>query len=121
MADAILVEQEIETGKTERAKALFEEIGEMRNTDEALQLLAKEGVFTETAFLHESEEGAHVIYYIEAEDGEEVHDVYQDIMADPDGEAEGMEEIIREFQAVIAGEPSLVDGELLYHLVNPAR
>lgn len=121
MADAILVKQAVEPGKVKQAKSLFEELGRMRNTDAALELLEKEGVYTETAFLRQTEEGPYILYYIEAEDGEKVQDVYNEIMADPEGEAEGMEEFIREFQEVMAGEPYLVEGEPLYHVVNPAR
>lgn len=121
MVDAILVKQAVEPGKEQQAKSLFEELGRMRNTESALELLKKEGVYTETAFLRKTEKGSHILYYIEAEDGERVQDVYNEIMADPDGEAEGMEAFIREFQEVVGGEPHLVEGEPLYHVVNPDR
>lgn len=121
MADVILVKQKIKSGQTERAKALFKEIGQMRNTDAALEVLKKEGVYTESAFLQQTDEGDYILYYIEAEDGEQVYDVYKDIMADPKGEAEELEEFLTEFQEVMAGEPYVAEVEPLYHLVNPDR
>lgn len=120
MTDAFLVKQPIEPERVEAARSLFEELGRMRS-DPAIELLEKEGVFTETAFLRQDEEGPYILYYIEAADGGTVQDVYHDIMADPEGEAEGMAEFIRRFTEIVSGDPSLVDGEPLYHLVNPAR
>lgn len=121
MTDTILVKQKIVPGKTEQAKALFTEMGQMRNSPEAIELLKKEGVYTETAFLQQTEEGDFVLYYIEAEDGEQVYEIYRDIVADPEEEAEGLEEFIHEFNSVMDGEPFVADVEPLYHVVNPDR
>lgn len=121
MTDIALVKQDIEPGKTERAKALFKEAGQMRNTDEAIKMLAKEGVYTESAFLQQSDEGDSILYFVECEDGEQAFDVYQDIVADPEEEAEGLEELIHEFNSVMAGEPYVAEADPLYHLVNPER
>ncbi|WP_121820054.1 DUF6176 family protein [Halostella salina] len=121
MAETILVKQEIEPGKTEQAKDVFRAVGEFKNTDAAVEVLEKEGVYTESAFLQRAEDGDHVLYYIEAEDGKEVYDVYQDIMADPQGETEGMEDFLAEFQDVVTGEPFVADVEFLYHMTTPDR
>ncbi|WP_254545859.1 DUF6176 family protein [Halomarina pelagica] len=121
MTDVILAEQEIEPGRTEDAVALFEEIGRVRDADDVMSALEREGVHTESAFLRRTDEADYVLYYIEAEDGEQVYDVYRDIVTDPEGEAEGLAEFVREFNDVMAGEPSVVEADLLYHLVTPDR
>lgn len=121
MADAILVKQKIAPGKTERARKLFRKFEQLKRADAAQDVLQKEGVYTESAFLQQTEDGDYVLYYIEAEDGKEVYDVYQDIMADPEGEGEGLEESLEEFQEVVAGDPFVADVEFLYHLTTPDR
>lgn len=121
MTDVILLKQEIVPGKTEQAKALFKEMSQLRGTDEAIEVLKKEGVYTESAFLQQTDGGDFILYYIEAEDGEQVYEIYRDIVADPEEEAEGLEEFIHEFNSVVAGEPFLAEVDPLYHLVNPER
>ncbi|WP_135822407.1 DUF6176 family protein [Halostella litorea] len=121
MPDAFLVKQRIEPGKTERAKEVFRSVGEIKSSDAAQNVLKKEGVHTESAFLQRTDDGEYVLYYIEAEDGGEVYDVYQEVMADPGGEAEGLEEFLEEFQDVVAGDPFVADVEFLYHVTTPDR
>lgn len=121
MSDVILVEQALEPGEIERAKSLFEGIGRTGDSEGVVAVLQKEGVYTESAFLQRRDDGHYVLYYIEAEDGQRVKDVFDGILADPEGETEGLTEFIREFEAVTAGDPQLADAELLYHLVNPER
>lgn len=123
MVDTILVEQEVEAGETERARALFESINQPDEfeTDAIGEVLRKEGVYTESAFLQHREGGDYVLYYIEAEDGTQVRDVFEDIRANPKSETDGLESFLAEFEAVMAGTPTLVDVELLYHVTDPER
>lgn len=120
MVDTILVKQRIEPGMTDRAAALLE----MVDGDDAtvLDVLGREGVHTETAFLKRGGDGDDfVLYYIEAEDGARVKDVFDAITADPDAEEDELGEFLREFDEVMAGEPFLADFEPLYHLVRSDR
>ena len=120
MVDTILVEQRIEPGMTERAAALLEMID--GDDDAVLDVLRREGVHTETAFLKRGDDGGDfVLYYIEAENGERVKDVFDAITADPGAEDDELAQFLREFDEVMAGEPFLADFEPLYHLVNPNR
>ncbi|MFC7046385.1 DUF6176 family protein [Halobacteriaceae archaeon GCM10025711] len=115
MVDVVLVRQPIEPGETERARELLSGARDALGDDEVVGLIQREGVYTESAFLEETDDGDYVVYYIEAEDGERVYEVFQDIVDDPD------DELIREFTEVMAGEPTVADVDLLYHLVNPER
>jgi len=121
MAEAILVEQALESEAVDRAKQLFAEIGRMADSEAVVDVLRAEGVYTESAFLQHRDDGDYVLYYIEAEDGEQVKDVFDALIEDPESETDGLAEFVRAFDAVTAGEPELADAEPLYHLVNPAR
>lgn len=120
MTDAILVEQALEPGAVERARQLFAEIGQRADSEPVVDVLRKEGVYTESAFLQHREDGDYVLYYIEAEDGEQVKDVFDALIDDPESETD-LAEFVRAFDAVTASEPELADAEPLYHLVNPER
>ena len=123
MVDTILVEQEIEAGETERARELFEVVRQPDDFESEAEgrALRKEGVYTESAFLQRRDDGDYVLYYIEAEDGTRVRDVFEDIRADPEGEIGGLEAFMAEFETVMAGPPTLADAELLYHVTDPER
>ncbi|WP_135828401.1 DUF6176 family protein [Halorussus halobius] len=121
MTDAILVEQALEPGRVDRARELFAEIDRMADDQAVVDVLRSEGVHTESAFLQHREDGDYVLYYIEAEDGEQVKDVFDALVDDPEGETDGLAEFVRAFDAVTAGEPQLADAEPLYHLVDPER
>ena len=124
MADVILVRHDIEQGKTDRAIALFEEMAQMDDEAAAVEVLQKEGVYTESAFVHhaEDDDSDSILYYIEAEDGQQVYDVFKRIEADPEAEAEGVSEYVRELADVMDGDPYVAEEfDVLYHFVNPER
>jgi hypothetical protein len=112
--DVFLVSQPIAEGETERARELLRDMNGV-DEDEAMRIIDREGVFTESGFLWETGEGDFILYYIEAEDGGRVKEVYDDELEDPEDEG------IQAFKEVVAGPPTLLDTELLYHVVHPER
>ncbi|WP_338729953.1 DUF6176 family protein [Haladaptatus sp. DJG-WS-42] len=121
MGDVLLVNQRIAPGKTERAKALLSQMDDPEYADAALAILDAEGVHTESAFLRRGDDGDYVTYYIEAEDGATVYDVFKHVTEHPDELPNEMGAFVAEFNAVMDGDPYLVDSDVLYHLVNPER
>jgi hypothetical protein len=121
MGDALLVNQRIAPGETERAKALLSQFDDPAYADAVLAILDAEGVHTESAFLRTDEDGDYVTYYIEAEDGATVYDVFKNVTENPDELSDELAAFVAEFNAVMDGDPYLVESEVLYHLVNPGR
>ncbi|WP_235853480.1 DUF6176 family protein [Halosimplex salinum] len=91
-------------------------MGEVRDrSDEVVETLRDEGMKTESALLERTDDGPHLVYYMEAEDIERVWDQFEDSDHDIDEEhKEVMREVLEDGQDV--GEY-----ELLYHVTNPDR
>ncbi|WP_332897226.1 DUF6176 family protein [Haladaptatus sp. CMSO5] len=121
MGAALLVNQRIAPGQTERAKALLSQFDNPEYADAVLAILDAEGVHTESAFLRTDEDGDFVTYYIEAEDRATVYDVFKQVTENPDELSDEMAAFLTEFNDVMDGDPYLVESEVLYHLVNPER
>ncbi|WP_336360212.1 hypothetical protein [Haladaptatus sp. ZSTT2] len=84
-----------------------------------LAILDAEGVHTESAFLRTDADGDFVTYYIEAEEGATVYDVFKQVTENPDELSDELAAFVAEFNDVMDGDPYLVESEVLYHLVNP--
>jgi hypothetical protein len=112
--DVVLTKQPIAEGETERARALLEDL---RGVDEAaaMDIIDREGVYTESAFLWSHEGTDYILTYIEAEDAERVEEVYAEEMERAD------HAFVEEFLAVVAGPPEPLDADPLYHVVHPDR
>ncbi len=80
-----------------------------------MDIIDREGVHTESAFVWSHEGTDYILTYIEAEDTERVKEVYDAEMAAAD------HAFIEAFQSVVAGPPEPLDAEPLYHLVHPDR
>lgn len=119
MPDVFLVRHQIAPGKTEEARELFARLDDP--PEGAMDVLDAETVYTESAFLETGPDGDAILYYIEAEDGATVYDVFQDLMDAPEDVAPEMAAFVEQFESVVTGEPTVVDVELLYHVVNPDR
>lgn len=121
--DVFLVRQPLAEGETEAARELFSRLDESPPAG-VTDVLRAETVHTETAFLERREDGDYVCYYIEAEDGATVRDVFEGLLADPASAVDAGDELgefVEAFQSVVAGPPELVAAERLYHLVDPDR
>jgi predicted Rdx family selenoprotein len=113
MTDVVMVKQRIEEGKVDR---LTEWMAEVRDrSDEAEATLRDEGMLTESAFLEHTDDGPHLVYYMEAEDIGRVWEQYEDSDHDIDREhKQVMREVLEDGRDVGEFEP-------LYHLTNPDR
>lgn len=67
--DVLLSRQEIVPGETETLREWF--AGEAENKDQVRDALRDEGVHVESVFIHTTDEGATLLYYIEADDFDE--------------------------------------------------
>jgi hypothetical protein len=113
--DVFLTRQPIAEGETERARALLQDLRGVDDTDAGMEIIDREGVHTESAFLWTHDGTDYILTYIEAEDAARVKEVYE-------AEMEAAEHgFIEEFQAVVAGPPEPLDAEPLYHIVHPQR
>ncbi len=108
-----MIKQRVQEDKVDRLREWMAEVRDRR--DEAETTLRDEGMQTESAFLERTEDGPHLVYYMEAEDIDRVWDQYENSDHDID----------REHKQIVA--EVLVDGhdvgehELLYHLTSPER
>ncbi|WP_415381363.1 DUF6176 family protein [Halosimplex sp. TS25] len=113
MTDVALVKQPVKPDKVDRLKEWMAEVRD--RSDEVVETLRDEGMKTESAFLERTDDGPHLVYYMEAEDIERVWDQFEDSDHDIDEEhKEVMREVLEDGQDV--GEY-----ELLYHVTNPDR
>jgi hypothetical protein len=111
MADIILTKQKIESGKTTQLKEWMDEICERE--EEAIETLKSEGMHSETAFIEHTEEGDFLVYYMRADDMEQVFDSFNESSHEIDEEhKQVMDEVLE------SGE-NIGDYELLYHMDNP--
>ena len=108
MADVILSKQKIEPGKTERLKEWAQEV---RNREaEAIKTLQNEGMNAETAFIEHTDEGDFLIYYMNADDIQQVYDAYEESSHAIDEEHEQV------MLDVLENGENVGDYDLLYHL-----
>jgi len=84
-------------------------------TEEVEATLRDEGMQTESAFLEHTDDGPHLVYYMEAEDIERVWDQFEDSDHDID---EAHKAVMRE---VLEDGQDVGEYELLYHVTNPER
>lgn len=113
MADVVLTRNRIAPGKTERLREWMAEI--RSREDEALETLEREGMHEEAAFLERTDDGDYLVYYMKADDIDEVYESFESSQYDIDREhREVMDE-------VLVGEDDDRSIDLLYHLSNPAR
>ena len=113
MTDTVIVKQRVKEGQIDRLRAWMAEVRDRR--DEAEATLREEGMVTESAFLEHTDDGPHLVYYMEAEDIDRVWGQYADSDHDIDREHEQvMAEVLEDGRDVGEFEP-------LYHLTNPDR
>jgi hypothetical protein len=113
MVDVIMTKDEIESGRVPQLKEWMEEIRHREN--EAIATLQNEGVYTESAFIESTADGDFLVYYMEAEDIEQVFSAFENSEHEIDREhAEVMRDVLEEGS-------NDSEFELLYHMVNPER
>lgn len=113
MVDVVLTKQRIESGKVSRLKEWTEEI--RQREDEAVATLKNEGMHSESAFIESTDDGDFLVYYMEAEDIEQVYSAFEESEHEIDREhAEVMRDVLEDGS-------SDSEFELLYHMENPER
>lgn len=113
MAEAILLNRELDPDKVGRLRAWFEELADRE--DEVRATLENEGTYTESAFLRSTDDGADLFYYMEAEDVEAAWEAFE---ASDHAIDEKHEAVMGE---VLADEADTAEFELVYHVTNPER
>jgi hypothetical protein len=113
--DTVLTKQPIAEGQTERARALLEDLRGVDDEDAAMDIVDREGVYTESAFLWTHEGTDFILTYIEAADAARVEEVYAEEMETAD------HAFVEAFLEVVAGPPEPLDADPLYHVVHPER
>jgi hypothetical protein len=113
--DVILLRYEIAEGKTEELREFLEE---MRDREaKILDLLEREGMYTESLFVEEVDGTDYLLWYMEAEDVERVIEVYETATDDVVEESDGLFE-----DALVGGfEGAVSEPELQMHAVGPDR
>ncbi len=111
MTDVVLTKQKIKPGKTARLKEWMAEIQERK--DEAIETLQSEGMYHESAFVEQTDEGDFLVYHMKAEDIHEVYESFRNSTHEIDREHE---HVMRE---TLEESPNVDTYELLYHLDNP--
>ena len=113
--ETFLTRQPIAEGETARARDLLADLRGVDDEAAAMDIVDREGVYVESAFLWSHEGTDYVLTYFEAEDAERVEEVYE-------AEMEAAEhEFLERFAAVVAGPPELLDAEPLYRVARPGR
>lgn len=113
MTDVRLVKRKIREGQVPKLKDWMAEIREREG--EAIETLENEGMHSEAAFI-EYVNGEHfLIYYMKADDIDEVYESFENSSYDID---EQHKQVLDE---VLEDEPPASEYELLYHLENPNR
>ena len=74
MVDVVLSVIKLKPDKINRLKKWCEELNKRKG--EVVETMKREGIYTESAFLHRTEDGDFLIYYIEAEDFERAMEVF---------------------------------------------
>ena len=111
MSEAVLVRARIEPGKTERLREWFAELADREA--EVVETLRHEGMYTETAFVEETDDGDFFYMFMEADDVE---------AADAAGDEEAYE-IDEQHHKVLAETLTDDDWKLdpIGHFTNPDR
>ncbi|WP_224450063.1 DUF6176 family protein [Haloprofundus salilacus] len=112
-SEVILTKSRIRPGKTDRLREWTDEI--RAREDEALETLQHEGMHAEAAFVEHAEDGDYLVYYMEADDIEEVFEAFEESPHEIDREHR---EVMHE---VLVGDDAERTIEPLYHLVNPEK
>lgn len=110
MADIVLTKQRVAPDRVDRLREWMAEV--KTRESEALETLAHEGMVAEAAFLDERPEATYLLYYMEAEDIDAVHEAFETSPYEIDREHAA---VLRE---VAAEEQPDEQPELLYHLVD---
>jgi Tfp pilus assembly protein PilP len=66
MVDVVMMKQKIKRGKTRRLREWMAEI--RRREDEAVETYESEGMYSESAFIEQTDDGDFLVYYMESED-----------------------------------------------------
>ena len=111
MAEIVLTKQKIEDGKTQRLKEWMDEICERE--EEAIETLKNEGMHSETAFIEHTDEGDFLLYYMKANDIEQVFESFENSSHEIDKEHKQV------MNDVLESGENVSDYEVLYHLDNP--
>jgi hypothetical protein len=110
MADVVLTKQRVAPEGKERLREWMAEVKSRES--EALETLANEGMVAEAAFLDEQPDGTYLLYYMEANDVDEVQEAFESSPYDIDREHAAV------LSEVAAEDQPDEQPELLYHLVN---
>lgn len=99
--DVLLSRQEIEPGEADALREWF--AGEAENKDAVRAALRDEGVYVESVFIHSTDDGEYLLYYIEADDFDVALEEF----------LESEHENIQQYREVV--EQTLVGGLDAYH------
>ena len=110
MADVVLTRERVEPGCEDRLREWMAEV--KRRESEAMETLAHEGMVAEAAFLDEQPEATYLMYYMEAEDLDEVYEAFRSSPYEIDREHAAV------VDEVLADDQPDEQPELLYHAVN---
>ena len=113
--DAFLTRQPIAEGATDRARELLTDLRGVEDEDAAMDIVDREGVYVESAFLWAHEGTDYLLTYFEAEDPARVEEVYE---AEMEAAVADLENARREYRAAL---DELLDAEPLYHVARPGR
>ena len=113
--ETFLTRQPLADGETDRARELLGDLRGVGDEAAAMDIVDREGVYVESAFLWTDEGADYLLTYFEAEDAERVEQVYE-------AEMEAAEhEFVERFTEVVAGPPELLEVEPLYRIARPGR
>ncbi|WP_227374806.1 DUF6176 family protein [Haladaptatus halobius] len=113
MVDVVMMKQKIKRGKTRRLKEWMAEI--RRREDEAVETYESEGMYSESAFIEQTNDGDFLVYYMESEDARRAYEAFENSTHEIDREHK---EVMKE---TLEDERSVGEYELLYHLTHPNR
>lgn len=113
MTDVVLIRQAVDPGKVRRLKEWTSEL--RTRTDETVETLRDEGVYTESAFLERTDDGPFLVTYVEAEDVDRAMTAFAESTHDIDAtHREVLDDVLEDGETVGEFEP-------LYHVSNPDR
>ena len=113
MAEVTLIKQKIKEDKIEKLRGWMKDVA--NREEEAVETLKDEGVFTETAFIEETDQGAFLVTYMEVDELEQVWETFEDSDHEIDKEFKRvMNECLENIQNTGNYDP-------LYHITNPKR
>ena len=112
MVDVVLTRQKVRDGARQQLHEWCQELSERK--EEVRETLRRERMYTESAFLHRTDDGDY-LYYMEAEDVEDALETFAKSDTRTDQEHAAV------MKDVVAESPCLEEFELLYHAVDPDR